>query len=147
MEMDRKTQYLVAGGIGVIIIIVLLTRSKAIKKRNAQEIAQIQQHLEDGTGGIGNNSVQNNLHNIIPDYYTGVLDDARNIYNARAYWLGYFFDKDSVVLDTLRNKTKSQIAALRQKFQEKYDKSFDDFLDFLSDENYDLAMDIIQNAP
>ncbi|OJJ16751.1 hypothetical protein BKI52_33120 [marine bacterium AO1-C] len=149
MQIERKQIYMISGAMAVVIVIALLKHKQSIRRRNEEEIAIIQKHIEEGTGGVGNNSVQNNLHGVEADanYYASAQDDAKQIYDAKAYYLGYFFDNDDEVISVLRGKTKRQIATIRQVFKEKYDRNFDDFLDFLSDDNYELAMDIIKEAP
>lgn len=149
MQIEKKTIYMLAGALGVVIVIALLIRRQKIKRRNEEEISIIREHIQNGTGGIGNNSVQNNLHKVEPDtsYYAKAQDDAKKIYDAKAYYLGVFFDRDIWVIEALRYKTKGQIAMIRQVFEERYNRSFDEYLDFLSEEKYQIAMDIIKNAP
>lgn len=144
MQLDKKQVYMLIGAMGVVVVIALLTHKQKIRRRNEEEIAIIQQHIENGTGGIGNNSVQNNLHGIIPDSNYNAGQDVKTIWDAK----GFFWDDEETAITVFKNKTKRQIAQIREVFESTYNRNLEEYLwSFMNDEEYGQVQDIIKEAP
>ncbi|OJJ23274.1 hypothetical protein BKI52_02650 [marine bacterium AO1-C] len=146
--MDKQQKlYIGIGILGLLTLVAVFHRKQQIRRKKDEELAIIDQHIAQGTGGIGNKSVTNSLHGVQPDLnYSYAHENAKTIYDANSNW-GALFDSDEDVIDVLQNKTKAQIAAIQEAFEQIYNRDFEDYLDFLSDDNWDLVMDIIKKAP
>jgi len=134
MKEDNTTWYWIGGVLLVVVIIAML--EKARKGRiKAQASNSIAQHIENGTGGIGNNTVDNATHNVAQDTNYNPASDAKTIadnacYNFYGQWLwgnALCGGGDNAVA-VLSRLTRSQLAALNTFFLAQHGSSLDSYI-------------------
>jgi len=136
--MNRKIIYgiIIASLIGLIVLFIL---SKSKKKK---EVAQIRNAISSGMGSSGQ-TISMLLSRVTPDSSYDTSTDIKTIKEAK----GFFNDDEEAIYNTFSEKTKKQLKAIENEFQNKYGDSLDDFLkNMLSVEEYEKVLNQIKTS-
>ena len=150
MKLD-KTRLLLIGGSLLVVLVILVVR----KIRIDGDKKKIEKNIADGTGGTGNQTIENVLDGVKSVSYSGLDADCKTIYMSRgADWTRNWLDSDSswadnekAVFTLLAKRTKGQIAAIKNRFPQLYAKNLGEFLDsFMDDKQLKIVADTISRA-
>lgn len=134
MELKGDTWYWI-GGVFLIVVILLMLESSRKAKAKARASEQIAQMIETGTGGVGNNTVENLTHGVGQDVNYNPASDAKTIYDSACYnlygqwlWGNVYCGGGDKAVGVFSRLTKSQLAALNSFFQAQYGSSLDSYI-------------------
>jgi hypothetical protein len=134
-----KKEYIIYGGILVILYLVLMRFGLLGKKKNVNRLS-----------GFDTSKFKSNVAKYTIASYPNIISNdvateyAKQVYDSK----GFFKDNDSAVINIFKQVgTRGDIAKIVMAFSQKYSKDMGDYLKFMDKDNYQLIFDYVSNMP
>jgi hypothetical protein len=134
-----KKEYILYGGILVLVYLVLIRFGLLGKKKNVNRLS-----------GFDTSTFKSNVAKYTIASYPNIISNdvaseyAKQIYDSK----GFFKDNDSAVINIFKKvNTKGDVAKIVIAFSEKYGQDVGEYLKFMDKDNYQLIFDYVNNMP
>jgi len=134
-----KKEYLLYGGVLVLVYLVLMRFGLLGKKKNVNRLS-----------GFDTSTFKSNVSKYTIASYPNIISNdvaseyAKQIYDSK----GIFKDNDSAVINIFKQvNTKGDVAKIVMAFSQKYGQDVGEYLRFMDKDNYQLIFDYVNNMP
>jgi hypothetical protein len=134
-----KKEYILYGGILVLVYLVLIRFGLLGKPKNVNKLS-----------GFDTSTFKSNVAKYTIASYPNIISNdvaseyAKQIYDSK----GIFKDNDSAVINIFKQvTTKGDVAKIVMAFSQKYGQDVGEYLKFMDKDNYQLIFDYVNNMP
>ena len=134
-----KKEYILYGGIFILLFLVLNRFGLLGKKKNVNQLT-----------GFDTSTFKSNIAKYtIASYPNIISNDVATEYAIQIYdSKGFFKDNDAAVIDIFKKvTTKGDVAKIVMAFSQKYGQDVGEYLKFMDRDNYQLIFDYVSNMP